>query len=330
MTPSVVVVTGASAGVGRAVVRAFAARGASIGLIARGHAGLEGARREIERAGGRAYVCAVDVADAGAVERAAAQIEEALGPIDVWVNAAMTSVFAFTWDVAPAELRRVTDVTYHGTVWGTMAAVRRMRERDRGTIVQVGRRGLPLAAAPGGVLRGEVRRARVHGRASQRAVARAQPRRGDDGPAAGAQHAPVRLGAQPDAGPAATTGAGLRAGVAAEATVHSSTIRARAVRRGPDHVGRRAELGCAGRPRLVPRAGRSRAAAASRAGPAGAARQPLGRAGRPVDWGARGRFGDEAKPQGLHLRASMHRGALAAASIGAAGALAIARLRSRR
>ena len=173
MTPPVVVVTGASAGVGRAVVRAFAGRGASIGLIARGRAGLEGARREVEGAGGRAVVCPVDVADAGGRgTRGRRPIEDELGPIDVWVNAAMTSVFAFSWDVAPAELRRVTDVTYHGTVWGTMAAVRRMRERDRGTIVQVGSgaayRSLPLQAA---YCAREVRRPRVHRRAPQRAGA---------------------------------------------------------------------------------------------------------------------------------------------------------------
>jgi NADP-dependent 3-hydroxy acid dehydrogenase YdfG len=147
----VVVVTGASAGIGRAVAVAFAAQGAAVGLIARGRAGLEGAQRDVEAAGGTALAVPTDVADPAAIERAAALVEERLGPIDVWVNAAMTSVFSPIAEIAPAEYRRVTDVTYHGAVWGTMAALRRMRARDRGTIVQVSSgaayRSLPLQAA---------------------------------------------------------------------------------------------------------------------------------------------------------------------------------------
>jgi short-subunit dehydrogenase len=148
---SVVVVTGASAGVGRAVVRVLGRRGARIGLLARGVDGLEAAKREVEAAGGEAIVVPADVADHDAVEDAARRVEEAFGPIDVWINNAMASVFSPIRELRPEELRRVTDVTYHGYVWGTMAALRRMLPRDRGTIVQVGSalayRGIPLQAA---------------------------------------------------------------------------------------------------------------------------------------------------------------------------------------
>jgi NAD(P)-dependent dehydrogenase (short-subunit alcohol dehydrogenase family) len=151
MERSVVVITGASAGVGRAAVRAFARQGADIGLIARGIDGLEGARREVEAAGGRALVLAADVADAGAIEAAAERVERELGPIGVWVNNAMVSVFSPVKDMEPDEFRRVTDVTYLGVVYGTLAALKRMLPRDRGAIVQVGSalayRGIPLQAA---------------------------------------------------------------------------------------------------------------------------------------------------------------------------------------
>jgi NAD(P)-dependent dehydrogenase (short-subunit alcohol dehydrogenase family) len=144
----VVVVTGASAGVGRATARAFAARGARIGLVARGRDGLEGARQEVEAAGGEALVLAADVADHEQVERAASAVEEAFGPIDVWVNNAMATIFAPFVDIVPEEFTRATEVTYLGYVWGTRAALRRMLPRDRGTIVQVGSalayRGIPL------------------------------------------------------------------------------------------------------------------------------------------------------------------------------------------
>jgi short-subunit dehydrogenase len=147
----VVVVTGASAGVGRATARAFGARGACVGLIARGHDGLEGARREIAAAGGRALVLPVDVADANQVEAAADEVEAAFGPIDVWVNDAMVTVFGPIDAITAAEFRRVTEVTYLGTVYGTMAALKRMRARNRGAIVQVGSalayRSIPLQAA---------------------------------------------------------------------------------------------------------------------------------------------------------------------------------------
>lgn len=148
---SVVVVTGASAGVGRATARAFAAKGASVALLARGADGLAGAAREVEQAGGRALELPVDVADDDAVEAAAARVERELGPIDVWVNDAMVSVFAPFLEVTPEEFRRVTDVTYLGYVHGTRAALRRMVPRDRGVIVQIGSalayRGIPLQSA---------------------------------------------------------------------------------------------------------------------------------------------------------------------------------------
>src|SRR5213592_4896558 len=147
----VIAVTGASAGVGRAVAQRFARKGARLGLIARGKERLEATAAEVERIWGEALVLPLDVADADAVEDAATQIEERFGPLDVWVNNAMTTVFAPVGDTTPDEFRRATEVTYLGAVWGTMAALRRMQPRDRGTIVQVGSalayRSIPLQAA---------------------------------------------------------------------------------------------------------------------------------------------------------------------------------------
>ena len=144
----VVVITGATSGVGRATVRRFARDKASIALVARSREGLEAARKEVESAGGRAIVLPIDVSDADAVESAAQAVEEALGPIDIWINDAMTTVFAFFEDISPEEFRRATEVTYLGAVWGTQAALKRMLPRNRGTIVQVGSamayRGIPL------------------------------------------------------------------------------------------------------------------------------------------------------------------------------------------
>ncbi|HWW62458.1 MAG TPA: SDR family oxidoreductase [Thermoanaerobaculia bacterium] len=147
----IVVITGASAGVGRAVARELGKRGARVGLIARGIDGLNAAKREIEELGGEAVVLPADVADSDAIEAAAQRVEETFGPIDIWINNAMASVFAPISRLTAAEVRRVTEVTYLGVVHGTMAALRRMRARDRGTIVQVGSalayRGIPLQAA---------------------------------------------------------------------------------------------------------------------------------------------------------------------------------------
>jgi NAD(P)-dependent dehydrogenase (short-subunit alcohol dehydrogenase family) len=146
-----VVITGATAGVGRATARRFAAEGARIGLLARGREGLEATRIEIEDLGGRAHAISADVADPDAVEAAAQAFEDALGEIDVWVNNAMATVLAPVRMLTPDEIRRVTEVTYLGQVHGTMAALRRMRPRDRGVIVQVGSalayRAIPLQSA---------------------------------------------------------------------------------------------------------------------------------------------------------------------------------------
>ncbi len=146
----VVVITGASSGIGRATVRRFAAPDIRLALIARDREGLDDAAREARSAGADTLVLPADVSDPAAVEAAAAATEEALGPIDVWINVAMTTVFAFFGDIEPDEFRRATDVTYHGSVWGMRAALQRMVPRDRGTIVQVGSamayRGIPLQA----------------------------------------------------------------------------------------------------------------------------------------------------------------------------------------
>lgn len=147
----VVVITGASAGVGRATAREFARRGCRIGLLARGRERLHKTAQEIRELGGEAIAIQTDVADYDRVEEAAARIERDLGEIDIWVNNAMVSVFSPISQMKPEEFRRVTDVTYHGYVYGTMAALKRMLPRDRGTIVQVGSalayRGIPLQSA---------------------------------------------------------------------------------------------------------------------------------------------------------------------------------------
>ena len=147
----VVVITGASAGVGRATAREFAKRGAWIGLLARGVDGLEGARREVAACGGKALALPTDVADAVQVEKAAEEVEKELGPIDIWVNNAMASVFSPIREMKADEFERVTKVTYLGYVYGTLSALKRMLPRDRGTIVHVGSalayRSIPLQAA---------------------------------------------------------------------------------------------------------------------------------------------------------------------------------------
>src|SRR5579885_2763584 len=148
--PEVVVITGASAGVGRAAVRRFAREKARIGLLARGVDGLEAARAEVEQAGGKRIVIQTDVAYADQVEAAAEKVEREFGPIDIWVNDAMVTVFAPFLEITPEEYHRATEVTYLGFVYGTMSALKRMVPRDRGTIVQVGSalayRSIPLQA----------------------------------------------------------------------------------------------------------------------------------------------------------------------------------------
>lgn len=151
MKTETVVITGASAGLGRAVAREFGRRRARVGLLARGVDGLHGAKREIEALGGSAIVVPADVADPDAVETAAAAVEQRLGEIDIWINNAMTSVFSPVKEMKPEEYKRVTEVTYLGVVYGTLAALKRMLPRNRGTIVQVGSalvyRSIPLQSA---------------------------------------------------------------------------------------------------------------------------------------------------------------------------------------
>jgi NAD(P)-dependent dehydrogenase (short-subunit alcohol dehydrogenase family) len=151
MESQTIVITGASAGIGRATARLFGQRGASVGLIARGEAGLEGAAREVREAGGKALAVSADVADFEQVSQAARQVEETFGPVDVWINVAFTSVFAPFAEITAAEFRRVTEVSYLGFVHGTKAALSLMLPRDHGTIVQVGsalgQRSIPLQSA---------------------------------------------------------------------------------------------------------------------------------------------------------------------------------------
>ena len=149
--PEVVVVTGASAGLGRAIAREFGRHKAWVGLIARNEERLNTAKAEIERSGGRALPLPLDVADPQAIYSAAQRVEDEFGPIDTWVNNAMVSVFSPIEEMQPEEFKRVTEVTYLGVVYGTLAALNRMRQRDRGTILQVGSalayRSIPLQSA---------------------------------------------------------------------------------------------------------------------------------------------------------------------------------------
>jgi NAD(P)-dependent dehydrogenase (short-subunit alcohol dehydrogenase family) len=147
----VVVVTGASAGIGRAIARAFGEQQARVALLARGREGLEGARSEIEASGGEALVIPTDVANYDEVEAAAAEVEERWGHIDIWVNDAMVTIFSPFMDIAPEDYKRATEVSYLGYVWGTQAALKRMKPRNKGTIIQVGSamayRSIPLQSA---------------------------------------------------------------------------------------------------------------------------------------------------------------------------------------
>jgi NAD(P)-dependent dehydrogenase (short-subunit alcohol dehydrogenase family) len=150
-TSRVVVITGGSAGVGRATVREFAAAGYDVAILARGQAGIDAAAAEVRATGRRALPISVDVADEQQVDAATDQIEAELGPIDVWVNVAFVGSLAFFWDTTAEEYRRMTDVTYYGQVHGTRAALRVMRPRDRGAIVNVSSamayRSIPLQSA---------------------------------------------------------------------------------------------------------------------------------------------------------------------------------------
>ena len=150
-TGDVVVITGASAGVGRASARAFSENGCRVVLLARGEGGLDQAKKEIESMGGEAHIIPTDVSDYKQLESAAERVEKEIGPINVWVNCAMTTVFGPLWDITPDEYHRVTEVTYLGFVYGTMVALKHMRARNSGTIVQVGSalayRSIPLQTA---------------------------------------------------------------------------------------------------------------------------------------------------------------------------------------
>jgi NAD(P)-dependent dehydrogenase (short-subunit alcohol dehydrogenase family) len=147
----VAVITGASAGVGRSTAQAFAENGFDVALLARGSAGLDGAVIDVEKAGARALALPVDVSHFDEVDSAADQVERDLGAIEVWVNDAMTTVFAPTWEVKPGDFQRAVEVTFLGQVWGTMAALKRMKPRDHGSIVNVGSAlafiGIPLQSA---------------------------------------------------------------------------------------------------------------------------------------------------------------------------------------
>ena len=211
--PEVVVITGASAGVGRATVQAFAKRGARIGLVARGTKGLEGAKHDAERLGGQAVLLPTDVSSPEQVESAAQMVEATFGPIDIWVNAAMVSVFSPLSEMTPDEFHRVTEVTYLGTVYGTMAAVKRMLPRNKGTIVQVGSalsyRSIPLQSAYCGAkhaIRGFTDSLRT------RAAARQKRRAFDNGPVARGKHTSILLGQEPLASSGSASPADLPAG----------------------------------------------------------------------------------------------------------------------
>jgi NAD(P)-dependent dehydrogenase (short-subunit alcohol dehydrogenase family) len=323
-SPGVVVVTGASAGVGRATAIAFARRGAAIGLVARGSQGLKSARDEIERAGGRAVVAGADVADPDQVEAAARSIEEHLGPIDVWVNCAMASVFAFTWDIAPEEYRRATDATYLGFVWGTQAALRRMRPRNRGTIVQVGSalayQGIPLQAAYCGAkhaiqgfcesLRAEL----LHEKSAVHVTMVQLP--GLNTPQF--QWVRSRLPRKPRPVPPV-----FQPEVAAEGIVWAATHRRREVWVGGSTVA--TIVGNAVAPGLVERyLGRTNVDAQQTDELADPNREDYLFAPVESDPGAHGRFDSEARSRSLQLEATKHRGALVAAIAGAAAGVALA------
>jgi NADP-dependent 3-hydroxy acid dehydrogenase YdfG len=320
----VVAVTGASAGIGRATVREFAAQGADVGLIARGEERLSAAAREVEQAGRQACVAPADVADAQAVEAAAAMIEQELGPIDVWVNVAMAAVLAELWDCTSEEFLRVTQVTYLGSVHGMQAALKRFRPRDRGVIVQVGsalsRRGIPLQStycgskhAVKGVL--DSLRAELLHEGSNVRVAHVQLP-GVNTPQF--DWVRTRLHRHPQPVP----------------PVYQPEVAARAIVFAAQHPRRELWVGL---PTVYTILGErvvsgvmDRYLAKTNVG-AQEAKQPIDPAERPDnlfapppgDPGAHGAFDDKAKPRSRQLWLTMHRGPLVAAAIAAAGALAL-------
>ncbi|MFL5849955.1 MAG: SDR family oxidoreductase [Solirubrobacteraceae bacterium] len=326
---STIVVTGASAGVGRATARAFGARGDRIALLARGEDGLNAARREVEEAGGTGLPVPTDVADPDQVEAAAQRAEQELGPIDVWVNDAMTSIFAPTWEIAPDEFRRATEVTYLGFVWGTMTALRRMRARDRGTIVQVGSalayRGIPLQSAYCGAKHAvegftESLRTELLNEGSNVAVTMVQL------PALNTpQFETVRTRLPRHPRPVAP--------------VYQPEVAAKAIVWAADHPRREIKVGAstavtvAGN-KLLPGLGdwylaRTAVDGQQTQDPVNGDRPDNLFAPVPGDHGAHGRFDDEAKPRSAQLWLTTHKGVLAAgagvAAAAAAGAAAVLR-----
>ncbi|MFL5855220.1 MAG: SDR family oxidoreductase [Solirubrobacteraceae bacterium] len=326
---STIVVTGASAGVGRATARAFGARGDRIALLARGEDGLNAARREVEEAGGTGLPVPTDVADPDQVEAAAQRAEQELGPIDVWVNDAMTSIFAPTWQIAPDEFRRATEVTYLGFVWGTMTALRRMRARDRGTIVQVGSalayRGIPLQSAYCGAKHAvegftESLRTELLNEGSNVAVTMVQL------PALNTpQFETVRTRLPRHPRPVAP--------------VYQPEVAAKAIVWAADHPRREIKVGAstavtvAGN-KLLPGLGdwylaRTAVDGQQTQDPVNGDRPDNLFAPVPGDHGAHGRFDDEAKPRSAQLWLTTHKGVLAAgagvAAAAAAGAAAVLR-----
>ncbi|MFL5957347.1 MAG: SDR family oxidoreductase [Solirubrobacterales bacterium] len=326
---STIVVTGASSGVGRATARAFGARGDRVALLARGEDGLNAARREVEEAGGTGLPIPTDVADPDQVEAAAQRAEQELGPIDVWVNDAMTSIFAPTWEIAPDEFRRATEVTYLGFVWGTMTALRRMRARDRGTIVQVGSalayRGIPLQSAYCGAKHAvegftESLRTELLNEGSNVAVTMVQL------PALNTpQFETVRTRLPRHPRPVAP--------------VYQPEVAAKAIVWAADHPRREIKVGAstavtvAGN-KLLPGLGdwylaRTAVDGQQTQDPVNGDRPDNLFAPVPGDHGAHGRFDDEAKPRSAQLWLTTHKGVLAAgagvAAAAAAGAAAVLR-----
>jgi NADP-dependent 3-hydroxy acid dehydrogenase YdfG len=324
--PRVVVITGASAGVGRAAARAFAREGAWLGLLARGEEGLEATRLEVEALGGRALAIPTDVADDAAVEAAAAQVEAELGPIDVWVNNAFAGIVSPFLEVAPVEYRRVNDVTYFGQVNGTRAALRRMMPRDRGSIVLVGSalayRGIPLQApycAAKHALQGfqdSVRAELIHARSRVRLVMVQLPAVNTpqfDWIRAHQDREPKPLGAvyQPE--------------VAAQAILFASRTRRKEVVVGAPAfqaiLGDKLASGWLDRRLAQTAVGGQRDRSRMRPGRPDNLFRPV-----PGDHGARGRFGTGARTRSPLLWASTHRwGTAAGAVLGVASGLLLAR-----
>jgi short-subunit dehydrogenase len=321
----VVVVSGASLGVGRATARAFAERGYDVALLARAAESLDAAAAEADALGpGRVLALPVDVAEASQVESAAERVERELGPIGVWVNVAMTSVFAPVREYIADEVRRTTDVTYHGTVYGMLAALRVMLPRDRGVIVNVGSalayRSIPLQAAYCGAKHAMVgftdalRCELIHDRSNVKVTVVHLPAMNTP------QFEQVRskLAHQPQPVP----------------PIYQPEVAARAIVRAAEHPRREywigvptvaAIIGSRLIPGLLDRyLGRTGFLSQQTPEPADPGRpdnlwEPV-----PGDLGARGRFDDRAHPRSLQAWASVHRRALVAGTAAAAGALALA------